>query len=235
MSLSQQVEAYWDKRSADFNTLRMQEMQSPNGHAWSKLIVSQLPQGKNLRILDVGTGTGFFSFLLAHEGHHAIGIDMSMQMVKHARENSRAFNSTARFEKMDATRLDFPDNSFDMLISRNVTWTLPDTEAAYSEWLRVLAPGGLLLNFDSDYGRTTFTNTKGHVHEHMASATLDECTQIKNQLPVSREIRPQWDASILQSLKVSRLDIEPNIRPIVQLDENLQYEDIPIFMIKAVK
>lgn len=235
MSLLQQIEAYWDKRSADFNTLRMQEMQSPNGHAWSKLIMSQIPQGKILKVLDVGTGTGFFSFLLAHDGHQTIGIDMSMQMVNHARENSRAFSSTAQFEKMDATQLDFSDSSFDLLISRNVTWTLPDTEAAYSEWLRVLTPGGMLLNFDSDYGRTTFTNTKGHVHEHMAATTLDECTQLKNQLPISREIRPQWDASILQALNVSDLTIEANIRPLVQLDNNLQYEDIPIFMIKAIK
>lgn len=136
---------------------------------------------------------------------------------------------------MDATKLNFPNEEFDLLISRNVTWTLPDTEAAYAEWLRVLKPQGLLLNFDSDYGQTTFTNTKGHVHENMDTTVLDECTAIKNALPISAETRPQWDERVLKTLGISSLIIEPNIRPLVQLDDKLQYEDVPIFMIKAIK
>lgn len=235
MSILHQIESYWDKRSADFNELRMQEMKSPNGQAWGRLILSQLPTSKTLRILDVGTGTGFFSFLLAHQGHEVLGIDMSQQMIDHAKANANTFKSAAQFQKMDATTLAFPSQSFDMLISRNVTWTLPDTEAAYAEWLRVLKPQGLLLNFDSDYGQTTFTNTKGHVHQHMCTETLDECTMIKNSLPISQEQRPHWDQQILTSLGVSKLTIEPNIRHLVQLDDTLQYEEIPIFMIKAIK
>lgn len=82
MDLLHQIESYWDKRSADFNTLRLQEMNSPNGKAWYQLIMSQLPNKAKLRVLDVGTGTGFFSFLLAHHGHDVLGIDMSQQMVE---------------------------------------------------------------------------------------------------------------------------------------------------------
>ncbi|WP_295791128.1 class I SAM-dependent methyltransferase [uncultured Veillonella sp.] len=235
MTILNQIESYWDKRSSDFNELRKQEMHSPNGQAWTQLILQQLPPHTPLRILDVGTGTGFFSFLLAHQGHQVLGIDMSQQMIDHAKLNGTQFNSNAQFQKMDATKLDFSTSEFDMLISRNVTWTLPDTEAAYAEWLRVLKPGGLLLNFDSDYGQTTFTNTKGHVHENMERDTLDECTNIKNKLPISQEVRPDWDKSILTALGISQLFIEPNIRPLVQVDDNLKYEDVPIFMIKAIK
>lgn len=52
---------------------------------------------------------------------------------------------------MDAQEPDFPEGSFDVVLSRNLTWTLPDPEKAYSQWLRVLRRGGLLLNFDADY------------------------------------------------------------------------------------
>ena len=44
-----------------------------------------LPQGRPLRILDVGTGTGFFAFLLAAEGHCVTGIDLTPGMVEEAR------------------------------------------------------------------------------------------------------------------------------------------------------
>ena len=52
---------------------------------------------------------------------------------------------TADFLKMDSHALSFEDNTFDLLINRNVTWTLYDPEKAYKEWYRVLKPGGRLL------------------------------------------------------------------------------------------
>ena len=39
---------------------------------------------------------------------------------------------------MDAQALEFEDESFDVIISRNLTWNLPHPEMAYKEWLRVL-------------------------------------------------------------------------------------------------
>ena len=46
---------------------------------------------------------------------------------------------------MDAENPDFPDGTFDVIVSRNLTWTLPDAEHAYQEWFRVLKPGGHLV------------------------------------------------------------------------------------------
>ena len=61
---------------------------------------------------------------------------------------------------MDAENLYFADNTFDVVISRNLTWTLPNPQKAYSEWYRVLKPQGILLNFDADYGNEQFYQTK---------------------------------------------------------------------------
>ena len=45
---------------------------------------------------------------------------------------------------------------------------LPDAQKAYKEWMRVLKPGGVLLNFDANYGAVDFTDTselpKNHAH-----------------------------------------------------------------------
>ena len=43
------------------------------------------------------------------------------------------------------------DNTFDMIVSRNVTWNLEHPDRAYYEWMRVLKPGGVLLNFDANW------------------------------------------------------------------------------------
>ncbi|HCP71234.1 MAG TPA: class I SAM-dependent methyltransferase, partial [Clostridiales bacterium] len=38
------------------------------------------------------------------------------------------------FRHMDAQQLGFPDGTFDVVLSRNLTWTLPEPEKAYAQW-----------------------------------------------------------------------------------------------------
>ena len=47
--------------------------------------------------------------------------------------------------------MELADETFDMVIP-GLTWTLPYAGHAYREWLRVLKHGGILLNFDANYG-----------------------------------------------------------------------------------
>lgn len=235
MNIKERIESYWDKRSDAFNELRLQELKSPNAKAWHALLAQHIPLERPIRILDVGTGTGFFTFLLCHHGHTVTGIDMSQQMVNHARQNAATFHSTATFEKMDATKLSYENDTFDAVLSRNLTWTLPDPKAAYTEWLRVLKPKGVILNFDSDYGKTTFARNEGHVHANVDSQILDECTAIKNSLTISQETRPAWDLKTCKQLGAHEVSLVPDVHPYVQQDMSLQYEEIPIFMMRVVK
>jgi ubiquinone/menaquinone biosynthesis C-methylase UbiE len=62
-----------------------------------------------------------------------------------------ALGQNVSFKIMDAEELDFASESFDALVTRNLTWTLPHIEKAYHEWFRILKPGGVLINFDADY------------------------------------------------------------------------------------
>ena len=110
------------------------------------------------KILDVGCGTGFFTILLAKEGYQVTGTDLTPEMVEKSRLLAAEEGVDCTFLQMDAELLSFEDHSFDMVISRNLTWTLPDVEQAYREWFRVLKPGGVLLNFDANYGMSDFTD-----------------------------------------------------------------------------
>jgi len=236
--LAAEIESYWDGRSAAFSRKRMEELAGANGAAWTALIAKHLPEadGRSLRVLDIGTGAGFFAILLARAGHEVTAIDQSAEMLHHARQNALRFGCHAAFRKMDAQMLDFADETFDIVIARNVTWTLPDAMLAYEEWLRVLKTGGMLLNFDSDYGQETFTRTDDpqNVHASVAADQIDACNAIKDSLRISTHRRPAWDAELLQELGCT-CTVDDDIRPLVQLDAAIAYDDVPVFGIYAKK
>lgn len=234
--IEKRIENYWDKRSEDFSKLRRKELSSVNAKCWLDLILKHIPENKPLKILDVGTGAGFFATLLANVGHFVTGIDMSGGMIKEARANLSHYNLKAEFIKMSADKLEFPDNTFDTVISRNLTWTLPDAMEAYKEWQRVLKQGGRLLNFDSDVGKTEFTkkDEQKDVHANIAEEMIDECNNIKANLRISTHKRPKWDVDLLKKIGF-KVKFDANINSIVRKDENLIYDNIPMFGIYAEK
>ena len=151
MEIEERVKHYWTVRSHDFGAIRKNELEGDMGRRWLEELEQWLPKGKTLDILDVGTGTGFFAILLAGMGHRVTGIDLTPAMLEEGRAQAAQAGLSIDFRQMDAQEPDFPEGSFDVVLSRNLTWTLPDPEKAYGQWLRVLRRGGLLLNFDADY------------------------------------------------------------------------------------
>ena len=144
-NIESRVQSYWTKRAHNFNIVRKNELNSSISERWREEIVHFLPEGKVLQILDVGTGTGYFAILLSQIGHQVTGIDLTDAMLKEARDNAALYQVHPTFQQMDAQKLAFLDQSFDVVISRNLTWTLPDPESAYREWMRVLKKCGMML------------------------------------------------------------------------------------------
>ena len=234
--IENRVERYWNKRSRDFSRLRRQELQGPDGDLWLDLMESHLPKGRPLRILDAGTGAGFFALLLARRGHRVTGIDLSPDMIREAKKNMLEAGCRAEFFRMSAQELDFSSETFDGVVSRNLTWTLPDVMEAYREWYRVLKPGGVLLNFDSDCGQMTFSKQEDPacVHAGIEQEMLDECNGIKESLLISTHRRPAWDVCFLRELGFS-VEFDQDVSRLVRRDENLRYESAPIFGIYGMK
>ena len=235
-ALLSRIKDYWDERSAAFGRVRLSELQGPDGAAWLKLIESRLPAAGSLSILDAGTGAGFFAIILSMAGHSVTGIDMSAKMIRQAKENMLATGCRADFRQMSAQELDFAAGSFDIVVSRNLTWTLPDAAAAYKEWRRVLKPGGMIFNFDSDLRGVTFTKKEDNsdVHAGISMDLINECNDIKNSLSINEYSRPDWDRKILQKLGFE-VETEADIRAKVRLDSTMKYDNIPLFAVYAKK
>ena len=230
--LNRRIENYWDERSADFSKARRLELDGDNAVAWRGIFKKNLPVGK-LKILDVGTGAGFFAAILSDLGHKVIGVDMSTKMLGEAEKNLRELNLSAEFKSMNAQALDFDDGTFDAVVTRNLTWTLPDVKAAYREWFRVLKVGGVLMNFDSDYGDTNFLRGL-NTHREVGANLLSECDAIKDALTISTRRRPMWDAGFLEGINFS-VRLYDDISPVVRRDTRCDYDALPLFAIYAVK
>ena len=104
-----------------------------------------------IKALDVGTGPGFFACILSEEGLEVTAIDQSEGMLEVARENAKKLGVSPSFLRMNVNQLDFPDESFDLVVSRNVTWTLQYPDKVYASLKRVLKSGGMLLIYDANW------------------------------------------------------------------------------------
>ena len=235
----EQIVHYWEKRSESFLEQTRSELANPIAKRWMKEIEKQIPAGRRLKILDVGCGAGFFSILLAKEGHEVFGIDLTPEMIENAIQLAEEENADCCFQVMDAENPMFADETFDVVISRNLTWTLPNAEHAYGEWMRVLKTGGVLLNFDANYGKEDVADTKGlpeaHAHFKVGNEMLEECERIKSQLPISRKNRPAYDVAVLCENTAGEIRIDTSLGKRIYLEKDELYNPAPMFSICAVK
>ena len=107
-----------------------------------------VPQGGHFsRVLEVGCGTGFFLLNLAQAGFigEAHCTDISPGMVQQCIANGRQLGIEVHGKVADAESLPYQDNSFDLVLGHAVIHHLPNLEAAFAEFRRVLRPGGRLV------------------------------------------------------------------------------------------
>ena len=106
------------------------------------------------RVLDVGSGPGFFALGLADlvaPAGRVDGVDINERFVADAQVRS-AHRPEVQFHRVDDHRLPFSDGVFDRVVCKNVLEYVPDLEASLSECARVLKPGGRIHILDRDWG-----------------------------------------------------------------------------------
>jgi phosphatidylethanolamine/phosphatidyl-N-methylethanolamine N-methyltransferase len=112
------------------------------------------------RVLEVGVGTGIS--LPQYASHLRIfGTDISEAMLRKAkhRVDDLSLNNVEGLAVMDAEKLEFPDNSFDVVMAQYVVTAVPNPEVALDEFARVLRPGGeliILTRVSADAGMRRF-------------------------------------------------------------------------------
>ena len=101
----------------------------------------------------------------------------------------------------------------------NLMWNLEHPESAYAEWLRVLRPGGRLVNFDGNHYRHLYSEpyaeelkqpdyTDGHNPDFMLGVDPAPIHAIAANLPLSRVDRPQWDVETLLKLGARNVTVD---------------------------
>lgn len=110
------------------------------------------------RTLDVGCGTGRWSRVLAARGADVLGVDRSESMLAEAR-----CRGSTEFRAMNATRLDLPDDMFELATAVTVIQHLEPRgqEVAVGELVRVVRAGGFVLTIDRIGRGNSFSSAHG--------------------------------------------------------------------------
>ncbi|MDR0662503.1 MAG: class I SAM-dependent methyltransferase [Spirochaetaceae bacterium] len=249
MELTERVKAGWRISAAGYSKIIQQEFQDGVNKFWEEAILGKAPHGGVLKILDVGTGPGFFTILLSQAGHTATGIDASAEMIREAKENARTAGVNPELLVMDSHKLDFADDMFDLIVNRNVVWTLTDPVKAYQEWRRVLKPGGRLIVFDGNWSSNTDAQVKARSDadreeyikkygQPLISYKPDEEEKArgwKRDMPLNDEKRPDWDKKILSSIGYRDIDSKFILDEVFDEKRKLLNRANPMFMLWASK
>src|SRR5271168_382308 len=136
------------------------------------------------RVLDLGCGSGWATRLLARlvgegpEGFgQVVGLDVSDEMVRHARESSKDFENIL-YAWGSAQQIPWEENFFDKVLSVESFYYYPDQDRALAELFRVMAPHGrlfILINLytDNPYSLQWVPKLKVPVHVHSAAEYVE--------------------------------------------------------------
>ena len=242
---------YWTRRAPSYTDVIKKNLADGWDQVWADELISHFPDGgdRPLRVLDIGTGPGFYAIILARRGYDVTAVDYSEGMLREAKRNAGALADKIRFARMDAQKLAFADGSFDAIVTRNLTWNLPEPAGAYREWMRVLRPGGALVNFDANWYAYLFNEDKQQeyqrdrtnarlagVEDHEAYAETDMMEGISRMLPMGRLRRPQWDMDTLNALGFSAVNADTSVgKRLWNPEEKINYASTPGFMVWATK
>ena len=167
---------------------------------------------------------------------------------REAKNNAGEFADRIRFMEMNAEELSFDDAQFDVIVSRNLTWDLPHPERAYAEWIRVMKPGGLLLNFDANwysylyddaakeaYERDRANSAASNIEDRNVGENFDVMEEIARRVPLSGVQRPGWDLEVLRDLGMSVTSDDDVWQRVWSQEEKINFASTPMFLVRGRK
>lgn len=144
-------------------------------------IFSYLPNYQGKRVLELGAGIGRFTSKLATVAGHVTAVDFMEQYIEKNREDNEHFGNVD-FKCADATKLEFPAGSFDMVFSNWLFMYLSDEETSgvFRRVIKWLKPNGHFFLRESCYHQSG--NMKRGDNPTLYRTPIDYC-QMLHQIP----------------------------------------------------
>ena len=138
--------------------MRVHELYSVATEPWFTWVMRHIKFPQNARVLELGAGTGLLwarNLETVPEDSQIILTDLSGGMLVTAKKN---IGDDTRFDyqAIDVDHLEFPDNSFDIIIANHMLYHVPDVKRTLKEVRRLLKPAGTFY---------AATNGEGHMQE----------------------------------------------------------------------
>ncbi|CAH2464752.1 MULTISPECIES: class I SAM-dependent methyltransferase [Bacillus] len=175
-----------------------------NAHISWQETINNIVDVQNKQVIDIGCGGGIYTKELALMGaKNVVGLDFSKEILQAAKENCNAFPNIS-FIHGDAHNIPYPNESFDLVISRAVIHHLQDVPTFIREASRILKQDGILI---------------------LQDRTIEDCT-----IPGSPEHIRGYFFSVFPKL----IEIESKRRPkTTTIQQELQKYSLQVFPIKA--
>lgn len=223
-TLRDEIRDYWSARAATFDQQVGHEIFSEaERQAWQDLFLRHLGPGEGRSALDLASGTGVISHLLDGLGFKVTGLDWSDAMLTRARAKAQARGARIRFVMGDAERTLEKPESYDVIVTRHLVWTLVDPAAAFREWHSLLKPGGKVLIVDGDFVSDTLVKRMIRLFErvsgrttapHRPDAMRETHERILGQVYFSKGARAAEVASLLRQAGFAEIAVDHDLKRI---------------------
>lgn len=154
--------------------------------------IARMKVSAEANVLDVGCGSGWAARLLAQDAGHVVGIDVSDEMIRVAREQSSDL-ANVEYQVASAENLPFPDAMFTHAFSMESLYYYADIGKALGEIARVLQPGGHFVTVVDLY------------KENPATHQWIETLKVPVQLLSTAEYRSLFEAAGFVDIRDERL------------------------------
>lgn len=141
------IETHYNRKSESYESVRESLVFRIYDAITWKYLEPYVPTSPNSFVLDAGGGTGRWAIPMAKKGCKVILLDISEKMLNIARQRIAAEGLVGRIEiqKSDMRRLDYPDDTFDLVLSDHTLFLFDQPGQMVSELVRVLRRGAPII------------------------------------------------------------------------------------------
>lgn len=133
---------FWDKMAPKYAESQMRSVNDYE-HTLARTLSHLTPE---MRVLEMGCGTGTTALRLAPHVKAFVGTDQSSEMIRIARDKAADEHSNLEFRVLGAAESAQLEEGFDVVMGFNLFHLVPDADAVLADIFKMLKPGGLMIS-----------------------------------------------------------------------------------------